>query len=85
MTNAAFRVPATVFSRGFGGFQKVVHEVGIIEVTIHGRVAGAYISLEELEHFYSLKNKERQVFHVSEIDDDLLTMIENAKYGEASE
>jgi ribosomal protein L20A (L18A) len=42
---------------------------------------GAYISADELEHFNRLKRREVQVLHVSEIDDELLTEIENAEYG----
>jgi predicted sulfurtransferase len=81
----AFQVPATAFSRGFGKYRDEVHNVGVIEVTSHDRVVGAYISPKELEHFKRLKQRERQVIHVSEVDDELLAAIENAQYGEVSE
>ena len=66
-------------------YREKVHEEGIIEVTSHDRVVGAYISPKELEHFNRLKQKERRVIHVNEVDDDLLSLIGNAKYGEVSE
>jgi predicted sulfurtransferase len=81
----AFQVPATAFSRGFGKYRDEVHNAGVIEITSHNRVVGAYISPKELEHFKRLKQRERQVIHVSEVDDDLLAEIENAQYGEVSE
>ena len=81
----AFQVPATAFARGFGKYREQVHEEGVIEVTSHDRVVGAYISPKELEHFNSLKQKERRVTHISEVDDDLLSLIENARYGKVSE
>ena len=81
----AFQVSATAFSRGFGKYRDEVHSAGVIEVTSHDRVVGAYISPKELEHFKRLKQRERQVIHVSEVDDDLLAAIENAQYGEVSE
>lgn len=79
------KVSATDFSRGFGKYRDEVHSAGVIEITSHDRVVGAYISPKELEHFRRLKQRERQAFHVSEVDDDLLSSIENAEYGEVSE
>ena len=78
---AALRIPASDFSRHFGRIREAVHKAGVIEVTSHNRVVGAYISADELEHFYRLKRREVQVLHVSEIDDELLAEIENAEYG----
>lgn len=75
------QVPATTFSRTFGKIRDEVYDAGVIEVTIHDRVVGAYISAKELEHFNHLKSKERQVFHVSEFDDEMLADLENAQWG----
>ncbi|BCH53637.1 hypothetical protein GOZ89_04010 [Agrobacterium vitis] len=77
----AIQVPASAFSRQFGKIREEVYDVGVIEVTSHDRVVGAYISPRELEHFKRLKSQEVRVLHVSEIDDDLLGEIENAQYG----
>lgn len=75
------RIPASDFARRFGQVRETVHKAGIIEVTSHNRVVGAYISPEELEHFNRLKRREVLVLHASEIDDELLAEIENAEYG----
>ncbi len=75
------QIPASDFARHFGRVREAVHKAGVIEVTSHNRVVGAYISPDELEHFNRLKRREVQVLHVSEIDDALLSEIENAEYG----
>lgn len=77
----ALQVPASTFSRRFGKIREEVYGAGVIEVTAHDRVVGAYISPKELDHFNKLKSREVQVLHVSEIDDELLAEIENAQYG----
>ncbi|MNL75806.1 hypothetical protein D3C87_2016750 [compost metagenome] len=77
----ALQVPASAFARQFGKIREEVYGAGVIEVTSHDRVVGAYISPKELEHFNRLKSREVQVLHASEIDDDLLAEIENAQYG----
>ena len=75
------QVPASAFARQFGKIREEVYRLGVIEVTSHDRVVGAYISPQELEHFNRLKRQEVRVLHASEIDDDLLNEIENAQYG----
>ncbi|MVA73915.1 hypothetical protein GOZ81_22990 [Agrobacterium vitis] len=77
----AHQVPASAFSRQFGKIREDVYEAGVIEVTSHDRVVGAYISPKELERFNRLKSQEVRVLHASEIDDDLLSDIESAEYG----
>jgi len=77
----AHQVPASAFSRKFGKIREDVYEAGVIEVTAHDRVVGAYISPKELERFNRLKSQEIRVLHASEIDDDLLGDIESAEYG----
>ncbi|BCH60341.1 hypothetical protein RvVAR0630_29650 [Agrobacterium vitis] len=77
----AYQVPASAFSRQFGKIREDVYEAGVIEVTSHDRVVGAYISPKELERFNRLKSQEVRVLHASEIDDDLLGDIESAEYG----
>ncbi len=78
------QVPASAFSRQFGKIREDVYELGVIEVTVHDRVVGAYISPKELEHFNRLKSREVRALHASEIDDDLLADIEKAEYGVAA-
>jgi predicted sulfurtransferase len=81
----SIQVPATAFSRSFGKYRDEVYKAGVIEVTSHDRVVGAYISPKELDHFNELKKRERQAIHVSEADDDLIEAIKNARWGEVSE
>ena len=75
------QVPASAFSRNFGRIREEVYSAGVIEVTVHDRVVGAYISPKELEHFNRLKSREVRVLQAGEIDDDLLGEIEAAQYG----
>lgn len=81
----ALQVPATAFSRSFGKYRDEVHSVGVIEITSHDRVVGAYISAKELEHFNALKKRERQVIRVEDVNDELIEAIKNARWGEISE
>ncbi|PRA51843.1 type II toxin-antitoxin system Phd/YefM family antitoxin [Brucella pituitosa] len=74
-------VPASDFSRNFGRYQDEAIKAGIISVTSHGRIVGAYLSATELEHFERLKLRERQVLKTGELDDETLAAIEAAEYG----
>ncbi|OQM73373.1 hypothetical protein BFN67_08710 [Pseudaminobacter manganicus] len=74
-------VPASDFSRNFGKYQDEAIKAGVINVTSHGRVVGAYLSATELEHFERLKRREREVLKIGELDDDTLAAIEAAEYG----
>lgn len=74
-------VPASDFSRNFGKYQDEAIKNGVINVTSHGRVVGAYLSASELEHFERLKRREREVLKIGELDADTLADIEAAEYG----
>jgi len=74
-------VPASDFSRNFGKYQDEAIRAGVINVTSHGRIVGAYLSRSELEHFERLKLKERVVLKIGELDDETLSAIETAEYG----
>ncbi|BCH26149.1 hypothetical protein MesoLjLc_60640 [Mesorhizobium sp. L-8-10] len=76
-------VPASDFSRNFGKYQDEAIKVGVINVTSHGRVVGAYLSAAELEHFERLKQREREVLKIGDLDDDTIAAIEAAEYGAA--
>jgi len=81
----ALKVSATDFARGFTKYREQVQTADVIEVTAHGRTIGAYLSPRELEHYHVMKKREREVIRVSEMDDDTMALIMNAKYGEVSE
>lgn len=74
------QVSATEFVRSFGRLQDEAHRE-IVEVTSHGRVIGAYLSAPELERYKRLRRREREVFRVEELPDDLAAAIEAAEYG----
>ncbi|WP_428645596.1 type II toxin-antitoxin system prevent-host-death family antitoxin [Roseibium sp.] len=73
-------VAASDFSRNFGKYQDEAISAGVINVTSHGRVVGAYLSAAELEHFDELKRRERKVLKVGELDEQTLADIEAAEY-----
>lgn len=74
-------VAASDFSRNFGKYQDEAISVGVINVTSHGRIVGAYLSATELEHFEDLKRRERKVLMIGELDDQVIADIEVAEYG----
>lgn len=73
-------VPASDFSRNFGKYQDEAIKAGVISVTSHGRVVGAYLSATELEHFERLKQREREILKIGELDDETLAAIKAAEY-----
>ena len=78
---SAIQVSATEFSRGFGKYRDEAFSTDVIEVTSHGRVIGGYLSAKELERYHRLKDRERQVLRLEDIDEALLAEIEAAEYG----
>lgn len=74
-------VPASEFARNFGRYQDEAINAGVINVTSHGRIVGGYLSAEELAHYENLKQRERKVLIVGELDDETVTMIANSEYG----
>ena len=72
-------VEATRFRRDFGRYQDEAHRE-MVTVTSHGRVIGGFLSAHELEHYYELRRRERQVFTTAEAPDELIGAIEKAEY-----
>jgi hypothetical protein len=81
---AELLVAATEFSRNFGRYQDEAFHRDIVKVTSHGRVVGGYLSARELEHYELLKQREREVFAVARLPDNLTADIMAAKYGATS-
>lgn len=73
-------ISASEFVRSFGRIQDEAHQE-VVRVTSHGRVIGGYLSASDLEHFDRLKRREREVFVVGDLPDDLVADIEAAEYG----
>ena len=77
----ATRVSATEFARNFGRYRDRAMTGEVIEVTSHGRVVGGFLSPDEIAHFERLKRREREVFRVGDLPDDLEADIAAADYG----
>ena len=73
-------VKASEFVRSFGRLQDEAYRE-VVTVTSHGRVIGGYLSAPDLEHFERLKKREREVFVVGDLPDDVIADIEAAEYG----
>jgi len=78
-------VPASEFARNFGRYQDEAINAKVISVTSHGRVVGGYLSADELAHYENLKQRERKVLIVDELDDEAIKMIAEAEYGVIAE
>lgn len=78
-------VPCSEFSKSFGRFREEAIAGKIVKVSSHGRVVGAYISAAELEHFENLKRRERQVYAIEDMPEELFDAIVNAEYGKTAE
>lgn len=78
-------VPASEFARNFGRYQDEAISAKVINVTSHGRVVGGYLSADELAHYENLKQRERKVLLVDELDDEAIKMIVAAEYGVVAE
>jgi len=77
-------VRASDFSRNFAKYQDEAIAAKIITVTSHGRVVGAYLSADELDHYETLRRREREALIVGDLDDETLSAIESAEYGVAA-
>lgn len=74
-------VPASEFARNFGRYQDEALTGEVVRVSSHGRVVGAYLSAQALEHFERLKRRETEVLIVGELPEDVIADIEAAEYG----
>ena len=74
-------VRASDFARNFARYQDEAISAKVISVTSHGRVVGAYLSVQELERYEELKRRASEVLRVGELDDDTVAAIEAAEYG----
>ena len=78
-------VPATEFCKNFGRFRDEATAGGMVKVSSHGRVVGAFISTAELERFETLKHRERQVYRVEDMPEELAELIAKSEYGKPAE
>lgn len=78
-------VPASEFARNFNRYQDQAVAGDVVQVTSQGRVVGGFISAAELERFQRLKERERQVWRLADLPDDVVEGIANAEYGRIAE
>jgi hypothetical protein len=81
----AIPVPASEFARNFGRYQDEAQAGGVVHVSSHGRIVGAFLSPQELERFERLKRHERAVLILGALPDDIVADIETASYGVEAE
>ena len=74
-------VRASDFARNFAKYQDEAISAKVINVTSHGRVVGAYLSVEELRRYEVLKRRASEVLRVGELDEETVAAIEAAEYG----
>ncbi len=74
-------VRASDFSRNFAKYQDEAISAKVINVTSHGRIVGAYLSVQELERYEAMKRREREVLVTGALDDEAVAAIEAAEYG----
>jgi hypothetical protein len=74
-------VPATEFSRNFARYRDEATARGLVKVSSHGRIIGAYLSEREAARFERLKRRESKSLIVGQLPDDIVADIEAAEYG----
>ena len=77
-------VPCSEFARSFGRFREHATAGKVVKVSSHGRIVGAFISASELEHFENLKRRERQVYGIEDMPEELFEQIMAAEYGKTA-
>lgn len=78
-------IPASEFSRNFGRYQDLAISEGVVRVSSHGRIVGAFLSPQELDRYERFKRRERQVLNVGALPDDVIADIAASEYGTATE
>jgi hypothetical protein len=71
-------VPSTEFSKNFGQYREIAQREPVA-VTSHDRVTGYFLSSAQYAEYVRLKNRERRVYHISELPDETIRAIANAR------
>lgn len=69
-------VSSTHFSRHFAEIRDHIRELGVVRVENHNRLVGGFLSPAELERYEQMKSRERKVYKVGELPDDLVAALE---------
>jgi len=76
-------VPASKFAKNFGEYRDIATSGKTVLVQSHSRVVGGYISKEKLDYYEELERRDRQVYVVGDLPDDIVSALEAAEYGKA--
>ena len=71
-------IPATEFAKNFGRYKELAQREPIA-ITSHGRTSGYFISEFEYLEYMRLKKRARRVYHVSELPEETMAALENAR------
>jgi len=78
-------VPASKFAKNFGEYRDVATSGKTVLVQSHSRVVGGYISKEKLDYYEELERRDRQVYVVGSLPDDIVSALEAAEYGKPAQ
>jgi PHD/YefM family antitoxin component YafN of YafNO toxin-antitoxin module len=71
-------IPATEFAKNFGRYKELAQREPVA-ITSHGRTSGYFISEFEYLEYVRLKERARRVYHISELPDETVAALENAR------
>ena len=77
-------VPASKFAKNFGEYRDVATSGKTVLVQSHSRVVGGYVSKEKLDYYEELERRDRKVYLVGDLPDDIISALETAEYGKPS-
>lgn len=69
-------VSSTEFARKFADIRDRIRELGVVRVESHNRLVGGFLSPAELERYEQMKLRERKVYKVGELPDELVAALE---------
>lgn len=78
-------VQASKFAKNFGEYRDVATSGKTVLVQSHSRVVGGYISKEKLDYYEELERRDRQVYLVGDLPDDIVAALEAAEYGKPAQ
>lgn len=75
-------VPASEFAKQFGRYKEIAQREPVA-ITSHGRTSGYFMSEHEYAEYQRLKARARRVYHVSELPEQTIAGLENARMSKA--
>lgn len=78
-------VPASKFAKNFGEYRDVATSGKTVLVQSHSRVVGGYISKEKLDYYEELERRDRKVYVVGDLPENIVSALEAAESGKAAQ